>query len=309
AASAGMAEKLNELSDAFRGATGDSNVDRALGEIVGNAVAGAAGLATGGGSGALTAASADRFNRQLHEDDKTQGKKLAELAKQQGLPYTEADVTNQQALMNMSEGGQTYEGGVRVAVGAQPNDGTDWQPYGINQAGQQAWAQNLPASDPDLQAFIANNTNGRSAPNGMTYQATATGLNPGLVRAPDFVNFQIDYFVGSAWGTFSRDGNSFFGYGVNMALPNTVNASASVQFGWLNQATVRPGQTNNFLSGYAGNGTAAFGAVGGGIVYSPGNGTATTVGAGVGVNVGKSNNPASTGMGYTVDQGKTGIRW
>ena len=248
----------------------------------------------------------DRFNRQLHEDDKIQGKKLA---KQQGLSYTEADINNQQALMNMSEGGQTYEGGVRVAVGSQPNDGTDWQPYGINQAGQQVWAQSLPAGDPDLQVFIANNTNGRSAPNGMTYQATTTGSNPGLVRAPDFVNFQIDYFVGSAWGTFTRDGNAFFGGGLNVGIPNAVGAGIGISAGYLNAAQVRPGQTNNFAGGYAGGGSALYSGFGGGIMVSPGNGTATVVGIGVGVNVGKTDNPASVGWGFSVDQGKTGIRW
>ncbi|WP_157374700.1 hypothetical protein [Burkholderia ubonensis] len=104
-------------------------------------------------------------------------------------------------------------------------------------------------------------------------------------------------------------GTRIFGYRVNKAVPNSVNAAASLQFGWLNQALVRPGQTNNFLSGYAGNGAAAFSAVGGGVVYSPGNGAATVIGVGVGANLGKTSNPASVGMGYTVDQGKTGVRW
>ncbi|WP_175689831.1 hypothetical protein [Burkholderia anthina] len=60
---------------------------------------------------------------------------------------------------------------------------------------------------------------------------------------------------------------------------------------------------------YAGNGTAALSAVGGGVVFSPGNGTATVIGVGAGANLGKTSNPASVGMGYTVAQGKTGVRW
>lgn len=246
----------------------------------------------------------DRFNRQLHEDSKAQEQTLAkQLADESGEKYTEQDIENQMARMDLTVDGQTESGGVRVTTGAQPQDRTDWRFYGANKVGQQVWAQSLGPGDPDLQTYIANGAQG----SGLSYQATTTGSNPGMVRAPDFENFRVDYFVVSAWGTFTRDGNSFFGYRVNMALPNTVNAAASVQFGWLNQMTVRPGQTNSFLSGYAGNGTAVFGAVGGGIVYSPGNGIATTIGAGV--NVGKSNNSASTGMGYMVDQGKTGMRW
>jgi filamentous hemagglutinin len=248
-----------------------------------------------------------RFNRQLHEDSKAKEQTLAKrLASESGGKYTVQQIQDQMGQMDlvMSDGG-VLPGNVRVASGEMPQDGTEWTRYGVNKAGQTVWTQSLGPGDPDLQAYIAKGAQG----SGFSYQSTTTGKNPGLVRAPDFVNFQVDYFVGSAWGTFTRDGNAFFGYGVNAALPNTVNASASVQFGWLNQTGVRPGQTNNFVSGYAGTAAAIFGAVGGGVMYSPGNGTATTAGFGVGVNVGRINNPVGVGTGYTVDQGSAGIRW
>jgi len=209
------------------------------------------------------------------------------------------------AQMNLTANGQTESGSVRVAVGDQPNDGTAWTSYGVNQAGQQVWAQSLGAGDPNLQAYIANGAQN----SGLTYQSTATGSNPGLFRLPDFVNFQIDYFVGSAWGTFSRDGNAFFGTGVNMALPNPVQASASITAGWLNQTSVAPGQTDNFASGYAGGMTGAYGIFGGGILNSPGNGTATVLGVGGGVSTGKNANIGGVGGGYSSDQGKTGMGW
>jgi filamentous hemagglutinin len=129
------------------------------------------------------------------------------------------------------------------------------------------------------------------------------------LRGPDFVNFQIDYYVGSVWGTFTRDGNSFVGDGLNMALPNTVNAGVGISAGWLNMLTVAPGQTNNFAGGYAGGVSGAYDLVGGGIMYSPGNGTATVLGIGAGVNLGKTTNIGTVGGGYSVDQGKTGIKW
>ncbi|MEX3977774.1 hypothetical protein AB4Y45_02185 [Paraburkholderia sp. EG287A] len=248
----------------------------------------------------------DLYNRQLHQDGKAQEKTLAKkLADESGGKYSEQDVENQMAMMNLTVNGQTESGGVRVATGAQPQDGTDWQPYGVNQAGQQVWAQSLGPGDPDLQAYIVKGAQG----SGLSYQATTTGSNPGLIRAPDFVNFQVDYFVGSVWGTFTRDGNSFFGYGVNLGIPNSVGAGINVSAGYLNTTSVSPGQTNNFAGGYAGGGSALYGGLGGGIMVSPGNGTATVIGFGAGTNVGKTDNPVSVGWGFSNDQGKTGIRW
>lgn len=109
------------------------------------------------------------------------------------------------------------------------------------------------------------------------------------------------------WGTFTRDGHAFFGTGVNMALPNPVQASASITAGWLNQTSVAPGQTNNFAGGYAGGMTGAYGMFGGGIMNSPGNGTATIIGVGGGVSAGKNTNIGGIGGGYSSDHGKTGI--
>ena len=271
-----------------------------------------AGVAHAMGADTVQAVSAAQvetlYNRQLHDEDREQTKRLAAVTKEKGLSYTEADIANQQALMDLTVDGKTYYGDNQVATGGKPQDGTDWSYYGQDIKGESVWVQNVQRGDPDLQAFIVDNTNGKTA-NGMTYEATTVGSNPGLFRLPDFVNFQVDYFVGSAWGSFSRDGNSYFGYGVNKALPNSVNASASAQFGWLNRLSVSPGETNKFLAGYAGSGTVAFSAVGGGVVYSPGNGTATVLGVGGGANLSKAKNPASTGMGYTVDKGKTGMEW
>ena len=129
------------------------------------------------------------------------------------------------------------------------------------------------------------------------------------LRGPDFVNFQLDYYVGSAWGTFTRDGNSFVGGGVNMNLPNPTGVGANVSVGWLNSTTMSPGQTNNFVSGYSGGAVGGYDGPGGGIMYSPGNGTATVVGVGAGVSVGGNKNVVSVGGGYSVNQGSTGLKW
>jgi hypothetical protein len=58
------------------------------------------------------------YNRQLHDEDRDQATRLAALAKEKGLPYTEAGIANQQALMDLTVGGKTY-------YGDKPQDGTD----------------------------------------------------------------------------------------------------------------------------------------------------------------------------------------
>ncbi|MEX3857196.1 hemagglutinin repeat-containing protein [Paraburkholderia sp. BR10923] len=65
--------KLNELSSAIAGAdpTGNASMNEALGNIVANAIATGAGGAVGGESGAFSGYNVDRFNRQLHPEEKT----------------------------------------------------------------------------------------------------------------------------------------------------------------------------------------------------------------------------------------------
>jgi hypothetical protein len=47
------------------------------------------------------------------------------LAKEKGLPYTEAGIANQQALMDLTVDGRTYYGDNQVATGDKPQDGMD----------------------------------------------------------------------------------------------------------------------------------------------------------------------------------------
>ncbi|CAG4898087.1 hemagglutinin repeat-containing protein [Paraburkholderia gardini] len=169
AAGAGIASiaggRLNELSDAIAGSdpTGNSDMNKALGNIVANAIATGAGAAVGGDAGAFSGYNVDRFNRQLHPEEKTVAKQLADKS---GGRYTEQQIEQQMAQMNLTTGSQTELGSVRVAVGSQPNDGTTWVPYGVNQAGQQVWAQSLPSGDADLQSYITKNASG------LTYDST-----------------------------------------------------------------------------------------------------------------------------------------
>lgn len=98
-----------------------------------------------------------RFNRQLHPDEKTLAKQIADKS---GGRYTQAQIEQQMAQMNLTTGGQTELGGVRISVGSKPDDGTTWTSYGINQAGQQVWAQSLPSGDANIQTYIVKNASG-----------------------------------------------------------------------------------------------------------------------------------------------------
>ncbi|MEK6422626.1 MAG: hemagglutinin repeat-containing protein [Burkholderia gladioli] len=64
--------KLNELSGAIAGSdpTGNANMNQALGNIVSNVIVTGAGGAVGGESGAFSGYNVDRFNRQLHPDER-----------------------------------------------------------------------------------------------------------------------------------------------------------------------------------------------------------------------------------------------
>ncbi|MDR3412989.1 MAG: hypothetical protein P4L87_18900, partial [Formivibrio sp.] len=73
---AGLTSKLggvlNDLSDEIRNRrpTGNADIDQALGQIVATGVGTAVGAVVGGSSGAFTGFNADRFNRQLHSDER-----------------------------------------------------------------------------------------------------------------------------------------------------------------------------------------------------------------------------------------------
>ncbi|SAL04216.1 filamentous hemagglutinin outer membrane protein [Caballeronia ptereochthonis] len=71
------ADKLTSLSGGIAGAAGGSDAANALGNIVADALATAAGGAIAGSSGAASAYDVDRYNRQLHPDEKQAIKNLA----------------------------------------------------------------------------------------------------------------------------------------------------------------------------------------------------------------------------------------
>ncbi|WP_255459583.1 hemagglutinin repeat-containing protein [Cupriavidus sp. SW-Y-13] len=86
-ASSLAAGKLAELGSAVSGSvgSGNANLDEAIGNLAANIVAGGIGAAVGGGAGAATGANVDRFNRQLHPEDKATARRIAEKAAADGI--------------------------------------------------------------------------------------------------------------------------------------------------------------------------------------------------------------------------------
>lgn len=119
------------------------------------------------------------------------------------------------------------------------------------------------------------------------------------IRGPDFLQFQLDIYVATFSGTFSRSGNSFFGGGVVRNYPNPVGVGASTSLGWLNRCRVTPQDVDNFIGGFGMGVAGGYLGLGGGFSWSPGSGTATQIGAGFGFSA----NPG----GLSADQGATGL--
>ncbi|MDR8752795.1 hemagglutinin repeat-containing protein [Burkholderia pseudomultivorans] len=94
--SAKLAPQLNEIAESIgeAGPTGNANVDALLGNLASNLLAG------GGGAGAVSGASVDWFNRQLHEDSKAKEQTLAkQLAEKSKGQYTQEQIEDQMRIM------------------------------------------------------------------------------------------------------------------------------------------------------------------------------------------------------------------
>ncbi|WP_414856751.1 hypothetical protein [Burkholderia sp. IT-111MI5] len=149
-----------------------------------NLLTGGAGALVGGGTGALTSASVDRFNRQLHPNEKKLAEQLAAKAKSQGVknadgsPVTSTDIANQLAQMGYAANGVFESGAAATVEGTKPDDGSKWVNAGVNQnTGKTVWAQIPGSANPEVQTFILKNTNGADVPLVQQYSASATGAS------------------------------------------------------------------------------------------------------------------------------------
>ncbi|MGG2045531.1 hemagglutinin repeat-containing protein [Burkholderia gladioli] len=175
--------KLNELSGAIADSdpTGDANMNQALGNIVANALATGAGAAVGGESGVFSGYNVDRFNRQLHTEEKALAKQLAEKSKGE---YTQAQIEDQMRIMGVSDArdGAVAPGTSEELNGRAPSDpSAGWLNTGLsNENGNPLIIQVMSEANPALQNFIMENYNSAAqgqVPSTYTYAPTPVGLD------------------------------------------------------------------------------------------------------------------------------------
>jgi len=204
AAGAGLASisagKLNALSDSIADSspTGNADMDRTLGNIVANVIATGAGAAVGGGAGATSAANVDRFNRQLHPEEKTLAKQIADKS---GGKYTQTQVEDQMRIMGATVNGTVESGAPDTLIGQKPTDaGAGWLSAGLTADGKPILTQTNAAVDPQLQAYIVNN-----------YASAAPGAVPSIVSgytaSPTQPQIGPQYGSTGSAGTICPSGN------------------------------------------------------------------------------------------------------
>ncbi|MFM0500963.1 hemagglutinin repeat-containing protein [Paraburkholderia caffeinilytica] len=207
AAGAGIASiaagKLNELSGTIAGSnpTGNASMNEALGNIVANAIATGAGGAIGGDAGAFSGYNVDRFNRQLHQPEKTKAQQIAAAAKDQGLtnpdgsPITAAQIENAMRGANNSQYGEIAATGVFVPLNASTPAGAVYDTAGMKLVTDSTG--NYLVQDPSMlampsktvQDLITQNTGGASSPYSWgtsTAQTAAPKIDPYGPFSPTF---------------------------------------------------------------------------------------------------------------------------
>ncbi|WP_175817892.1 hemagglutinin repeat-containing protein [Burkholderia diffusa] len=176
--SAKVAPELTEIAQSIKdaGLTGNKDVDELLGNVTSNLLAGGAGALAGGGTGVLTSAAVDRFNRQLHQEEKTLAKQLADRS---GGKYTQAQIEDQMRVMGISVNGASESGAPATLVGQMPTDsGARWISGGTTADGKPILTQITAQANPELQSYILANYNIASpggVPSQFTYALTGGG--------------------------------------------------------------------------------------------------------------------------------------
>ncbi|WP_275795180.1 hemagglutinin repeat-containing protein [Ralstonia syzygii] len=147
------APQLTELADKVASSVGDGVAGQMAGNVVANVAAGAVG-SVGGGSGAFMGSSVDRYNRQLHPDERQLAKKLA--ANSNGR-YTVQQIEDQMRLSDLVDmNGKVVESGkpdmINAATTKITDDGAKWEPVPGTTWIKQAQVQ----ADPEIIAYIAS---------------------------------------------------------------------------------------------------------------------------------------------------------
>ncbi len=205
--------KLNELSSAIAGShpTGNANMNQALGNIVANALATGAGGVVGGESGAFSGYNVDRFNRQLHPEEKTLAKQLADKSKGK---YTQAQIEDQMRIMGVSVNGIDESGAPATLVGTTPADmGAQWIGAPATADGKMVLTQKTATANLELQSYIVANADSAApsqVPSQFSYDRS-TGSGAGFNLTGPFTKFDqsdANYVKGTTADTASMVSNT-----------------------------------------------------------------------------------------------------
>ncbi|WP_185658255.1 hemagglutinin repeat-containing protein, partial [Burkholderia sp. Bp8992] len=273
--------KLNELSSAIAGSdpTGNANMNQALGNIVANALATGAGGVVGGESGAFSGYNVDRFNRQLHPEEK-------------------------QAIKTLANGNADKEhrleaaGCALVHCAAEYAPGTaDYTKYSaLEQEGAGYTAEQAQLKNYNGTYFATTSYGGmvKQTPDGSLFQYSVTDIQadqkswasgmaaqrPGTV---DYVSIQYGAGIGGALTINTHNGNLYYGASIAASRSAGGAITAGVIADNVGQSSVDKGKlTDAFLSGQsAGASGCAFGACVG-VNHAIGGATAFEFGVGFG---------------------------
>ncbi|WP_155637253.1 hypothetical protein [Burkholderia cepacia] len=135
--------------------------------------------------GAFSGYNVDRFNRQLHPEEKTLAKQLADRS---GGKYTQAQIEDQMRIMGTSVNGASESGAPATLVGQMPTDsGARWISGGTTADGKPILTQITAQANPELQSYILANYNAASpggVPSQFTYALMGDGGGSNNVTGP-----------------------------------------------------------------------------------------------------------------------------
>lgn len=280
--------KLNELSGAIADSnpTGSADVNKALGNIVANAIATGVGAAVGGNAGAVSGYNADRFNRQLHPQEKTKAQQIADQAKAQGItnadgsPVTVAQIENAMRGANNSQYGEYASTGVVVPLNANTPANAVYDSTGMklvtDSTGNYLVQDTSMLATPSkaVQDLITQNTGGTISPyswDTSTNQAEASKVDPygpfspswntgdysagfgeyGRGLAPDYATIGSGSLSASAGLSVNlHDGTTYAAGGVTQSNPGSISVRPGgvASFGWIFGDRTAVG-TNSFMNG------------------------------------------------------------
>lgn len=262
--SAKLAPELNEIAKSIKdaGPTGNKNVDELLGNLTANVLAGGVGGLVGGGAGALGGAGVDRFNRQLHPQEKTAAQKIVDTAKARGITnpdgssITVNQIENAMRSANNSQYGESITTGMIVPLNVNTSASAVYDSTGMkvtnDGAGKSYLVQDPSMLTPPSQTvmdLIQQNTGGTNSPYSWNVQSPeaaqanstptlpadpfAPGWNTGDYSAGlgtagrgvagDYATVNVGSLSANATGAINLYDNSFYvGGGVVMANPSSV---------------------------------------------------------------------------------------